>query len=935
MPPAASKSRKARDEIKDRELQEIDTLAARVIEEAPELGANPLDTDQEKINVEKTTFVRARKFADLPISQRTLAGLAKGKWQRMTDIQRAAIPHALAGRDVLGAAKTGSGKTLAFLVPTLELLFREKWGRQDGLGALIISPTRELALQIFDVLRVAGQRHDVSAGLVIGGKDKAQEAERIPHMNLLVCTPGRLLQHLDETPGFDCTSIQILVLDEADRILDMGFASTLNAIVASLPKQRQTLLFSATQTKDVKALARLSLRKPQYIGVHEAASSSTPARLEHHYMTVKTEAKLDVLFGFLRSHLKAKVLVFLSSCKQVQFVHGAFCALRPGIPLLCLHGRQKQMKRLATYTEYCAKKHCVLFATDVAARGLDFPQVQWVVQADCPEDVATYIHRTGRTARHTASGRALLLLAPHEKAMVDKLTSGKVAMQKLSASAKHVHALKPRLQSLLAERAELKYTAQRALVAYIRAVSLASDKAVFDAKSIDLQAVAESFGLMSAPRIKFLSAAGKPKTSGKNWEAGKAQRKAGLHDDDDDADDDEDDDEDEGESGDEDDEDVDESKYRSLADADEEEDEEEGEEEEKEEEDEEEDEEESHGGKGGDGDSDDDDDDSDDQMPSSDDDDDLISKKKEKKTKPRDKIKRMLARNTAERRGEFSDKSDANPVIKPGRVSAAAVRPALKGGGGSDLFKVKRTIMPDDVLGDEEEGVDGAEDGNGGGAAAVPALPRKIKIRKGGTVAGGKRTIFDDEGQSVEDKLGSSFASIVAEKVGAGSKAPYLDSADRAAAVRARLLAAKEADRERERERVRAKHKDQKRKRKEAEAEAAGRPVGGVELGRADDNDDGSDSEGGSDAAPDRSDGNRGEGRNAFEASGELDDEEEEEDDDEQEAAASKSRKRGVKKPRRHASDGYAGGAFGGGGGLADDERAAEAKLAMLLGGKK
>ena len=117
MPPAASKSRKARDEIKDRELQEIDTLAARVIEEAPELGANPLDTDQEKINVEKTTFVRARKFADLPISQRTLAGLAKGKWQRMTDIQRAAIPHALAGRDVLGAAKTGSGKTLAFLVP--------------------------------------------------------------------------------------------------------------------------------------------------------------------------------------------------------------------------------------------------------------------------------------------------------------------------------------------------------------------------------------------------------------------------------------------------------------------------------------------------------------------------------------------------------------------------------------------------------------------------------------------------------------------------------------------------------------------------------------------------------------------------------------------------------------------------------------------------
>ena len=135
----------------------------------------------------------------------------------MTDIQRAAIPHALAGRDVLGAAKTGSGKTLAFLVPMLELLYRERWGRMDGLGALVISPTRELAMQIFDVLRIVGQKHDISAGLVIGGKDKGEEAERIGGMNVLVCTPGRLLQHLDETPGFDASAVRILILDEADR----------------------------------------------------------------------------------------------------------------------------------------------------------------------------------------------------------------------------------------------------------------------------------------------------------------------------------------------------------------------------------------------------------------------------------------------------------------------------------------------------------------------------------------------------------------------------------------------------------------------------------------------------------------------------------------------------------------------------------------------
>ena len=271
-------------------------------------------------------------------------------------------------------------------------------------------------------------------------------------------------------------------------VLDLGFQATMTAIIDGLPKSRQTLLFSATQTKDVRALARLSLRRPQYIGVHETSATSTPARLEHHYMVTPPEGKLDVLFGFVRSHLQAKTLVFLSSCKQVQYVHAAFSALRPGVPLLCLHGRQKQMKRLATYTDFCAKKHAVLFATDVAARGLDFPHVQWVVQADCPEDIPTYIHRTGRTARYTASGRALLLLHPSEKRMVDLLNAAKVAMKKLAPNAKAIHSLKPKLQALLSERPELKYTAQRAFVSYIRSVHLQGNKSIFDVSTLPLSA---------------------------------------------------------------------------------------------------------------------------------------------------------------------------------------------------------------------------------------------------------------------------------------------------------------------------------------------------------------------------------------------------------------------------------------------------------------
>jgi ATP-dependent RNA helicase DDX10/DBP4 len=149
-------------------------------------------------------------FDGLPLSQATALGLKDGNFVTMTSIQKAALPHALSGRDVLGAAKTGSGKTLSFLIPALERLYRSKWTSLDGLGVLILSPTRELALQIFEVLRKIGKHHSFSAGLLIGGKDLRQEQDRVGRMNILVCTPGRLLQHMDQTPDFFCDNLQML-----------------------------------------------------------------------------------------------------------------------------------------------------------------------------------------------------------------------------------------------------------------------------------------------------------------------------------------------------------------------------------------------------------------------------------------------------------------------------------------------------------------------------------------------------------------------------------------------------------------------------------------------------------------------------------------------------------------------------------------------------
>lgn len=481
------------------------------------------DTEQQEIKDldERTrTFVPPKDyelFKQLPLSAKTMQGLKKSAYTQMTDIQAKSLPLSLQGRDVLGAARTGSGKTLAFLIPILERLYRAKWGANDGLGALVISPTRELAIQIFDVLRKMGVFHTYSAGLVIGGKDLKQEQDRLARMNILVATPGRLLQHMDQTAGFDCSNVQLLVLDEADRILDMGFANTLNAIVENLPKQRQTLLFSATQTKKVKDLARLSLNDPEYVAVREDVNAEeddgtggglTPKNLIQHYMVVPLEQKLDMLFSFLRTHTKSKMLVFFSSCSQVKFAHETFCKLRPGLSLLALHGKQKQAKRLQIFTEFTRTSHAALFATDIAARGLDFPAVDWVIQIDAPEDVDTYVHRVGRTARYQAKGNSLLFVLPNEEnAMADRLSDKKIAVNKIKPRESKTQSIQNQLQSFLFQDPELKHLGQKAFISYVRSVHLQKDKKIFDVLALPLETFATSLGLPGAPKVKFVKEA--------------------------------------------------------------------------------------------------------------------------------------------------------------------------------------------------------------------------------------------------------------------------------------------------------------------------------------------------------------------------------------------------------------------------------------------
>ena len=471
-----------------REEEDLDVLTKRIAELDPKSSTPP------------------GNFVDLPLSQATQDGLSASHFKTLTTIQSRTIPIALRGLDILGAAKTGSGKTLAFLIPVLENLYRKRWTEYDGVGALILSPTRELAIQIFEVLRKVGRNHTFSAGLVIGGKSLQEERERLGRMNILVATPGRMLQHMDQTAELDIGNLQILVLDEADRIMDMGFQQTIDALVEHLPPSRQTLLFSATQTKKVSDLARLSLKEPEFVSVHEAADSATPSTLQQNYVLAPLAEKLDTLWSFIRANTKKKILVFFSSGKQVRFVYESFRHLQPGITLLHLHGRQKQTARLDITTKYSNSKYACLFSTDVAARGLDFPSVDWVVQVDCPEDADTYIHRVGRTARYERDGRAVLFVDPsEEEGMLAALEKKKVTLEKINVRQKKMqNTIRNQLQNMCFKDPELRYLGQKAFVSYVRSVHVQKDKNTFDLKKLDLEGFAASLGLPGAPRVKFV-----------------------------------------------------------------------------------------------------------------------------------------------------------------------------------------------------------------------------------------------------------------------------------------------------------------------------------------------------------------------------------------------------------------------------------------------
>ncbi|KAK4535786.1 hypothetical protein CDCA_CDCA06G1811 [Cyanidium caldarium] len=475
----------------------------RAVEESDGRKSSPQTVQDEDAPVAPAQHgLTTHTFASLSLSEPTMRAIGEMGFTHLTAIQAQAIPLALAGHDVLGAARTGSGKTLAFLIPILELLRRVKWLPRNGTGAIVLAPTRELAIQIYGVLHDLAAYHTQTHAVVMGGANRRREADKLASgANVVVATPGRLLDHLETTHGFVYKNLQVLVIDEADRCLEIGFEEEMHKIIQKLPRQRQTLLFSATQTTKVEDLARVSFQqKPLYVGAHDTLPVATVEGLEQGFVLVPSELRFLLLFTFLKRTLRKKVIVFMSSCNAVKFYAELLNYI--DIPVLDLHGRQKQSKRTTTFFEFCRNERATLLCTDVAARGLDIPAVDWIVQYDPPDEPKEYIHRVGRTARGVdGKGRALLFLLPTEVDFLKYLRDARIPLNEYEFPVDKVANIQPQLERLIEKNYYLNQSAKHGFRSYLHAYASHSLKHIFDVHALDLVAVARSFGFTVPPRV--------------------------------------------------------------------------------------------------------------------------------------------------------------------------------------------------------------------------------------------------------------------------------------------------------------------------------------------------------------------------------------------------------------------------------------------------
>ncbi|XP_027340936.1 DEAD-box ATP-dependent RNA helicase 28 isoform X1 [Abrus precatorius] len=403
----------------------------------------------------------ADSFLQLNLSRPLLRACEALGYAKPTPIQAACIPLALTGRDICGSAITGSGKTAAFALPTLErLLFRPK--RVRAIRVLILTPTRELAVQVHSMIEKLAQFTDIRCCLVVGGlSTKVQEAALRSMPDIVVATPGRMIDHLRNSMSVDLDDLAVLILDEADRLLELGFSAEIHELVRLCPRKRQTMLFSATMTEEVDELIKLSLSKPLRLSADPSAKR--PATLTEEVVRIRRMREVNqeaVLLAMCSKTFISKVIIF-SGTKQaahrLKIVFGL-----AGLKAAELHGNLTQAQRLEALEQFRKQQVDFLVATDVAARGLDIIGVQTVINFACPRDLTSYVHRVGRTARAGREGYAVTFVTDNDRSLLkaiakragSKLKSRIVAEQSILKWSHIIEQMEDQIAEVLQEERE-------------------------------------------------------------------------------------------------------------------------------------------------------------------------------------------------------------------------------------------------------------------------------------------------------------------------------------------------------------------------------------------------------------------------------------------------------------------------------------------------
>uniref|UniRef100_A0A1D1XNB5 DEAD-box ATP-dependent RNA helicase 36 n=1 Tax=Anthurium amnicola TaxID=1678845 RepID=A0A1D1XNB5_9ARAE len=358
-------------------------------------------------------------FADLGLSRWAAATCKALNMKRPTAVQRHCIPRILAGEDVLGLAETGSGKTAAFALPILHRLAEERY----GVFALVVTPTRELAYQLATQFRALGSSLEVRCAVVVGGMNMLNQAKALmqrPH--IVIATPGRIKLLLNEDPDIPrlFSNIKFLVLDEADRILDVGFEEELRVIFQCVPKKRQTLLFSATMTKNLQALHELSANRSYFYEAYEGFRTVDTLKQQYLYLDERVK---DVYLYYILSKMNEmairSAMIFVSTCRTCHLLDLLLKELDSSA--VALHSHKSQSLRLAALKRFKSSRVPVLVATDVASRGLDIPTVDLVINYDIPRYPRDYVHRVGRTARAGRGGLSISFLTPNDTDVINEV----------------------------------------------------------------------------------------------------------------------------------------------------------------------------------------------------------------------------------------------------------------------------------------------------------------------------------------------------------------------------------------------------------------------------------------------------------------------------------------------------------------------------------